>query len=64
MDNQTCQNCARRNKETGKCTLPMRSDMKPNGWCYRWLEEDEETQAEQAIGETIWNIVEKAVGKK
>lgn len=63
MDGQTCENCARRNKETGKCTLPMRNEMARDGWCYRWLEEDAETQTEQAIGETIWTIIEKALGK-
>ena len=31
---------------------------------YRWLEEDMETQTEQAIDETIWTIIEKALGKK
>lgn len=63
MMEQTCQNCARRNKKTGKCILPMRSDMKSDGWCYRWLMEDEETQNKLGIPKDVWNIVEKAVGK-
>ena len=42
----------------------MRNQMARDGWCYRWLAEDEETQTEQAIGETIWTIIERACGKK
>ena len=64
MDNQTCANCGRRCKETGKCTLPMRSDMKPNGWCYRWLPDDPEFLKEMGIGEDVWNVINNAAGKK
>ena len=64
MDGQNCNNCARRNKETSKCTLPMRSDMKPNGWCYRWLGEDPDNKKIMGIGEDIMNFIEKVVGGK
>jgi hypothetical protein len=64
MDWQTCENCARRNKETGKCTLPGRDQMARDGWCYRWLEEDPENEKVMGIGEDVWNVINKAVRKE
>lgn len=63
MIEQICKTCARCDKRNMLCKY-RNEKKKATDTCYRWLMEDEETQNKLGIPKDVWNIVEKAVGKK